>query len=217
MLRALLLALCVTAPAAGQPDLVITAAGATDGTYYARIVVAQGVARCELIPATSVYALGGRPKPPSPPEPPDNGSALARVAFDAVVLVTEDPDRDYNAQRQALMYAELAEHIGADFAPFVGPAPWQHLSQATRDVRARLIGPAAEEAWNPWRKAVSAEMARMESAGELKTADQMRKAYQDLAAGLERTGGGEARRKLSPEMRDLILQVIRLILEALLK
>jgi hypothetical protein len=197
--------------------LVIDARGTPAGTYYARIQVSDGGAvQWELV--NNVVHLGGT----TPPEPPagELTTDLARAAHRALGDIQGDPDREHNTQQLAVAFAELASRIGSDFKPAATDTPWQSLADVTREVRRRLLGGTADKAWQPWVKAVAAEMAKLEAADQLDTVEQMKAAYQEVSKGLDYApapNGYPARRRLSPEMRELIIQIIRMVIEALLK
>lgn len=194
-------------PASGQV-LVVEAGGA--GRYFVEITVSQSGA-ITLRQLENVAQLGQPAEPPGDGDGGDLEADLAQVAYRALDEV-EDPQRDRNAQRLAIGFREFASHIGTRFTPDAGSdAPWQHLATATAEMRRELLGDAYD-AWKPWTNAVASQLSQQESDGQLTTAADMARAYREIADGLEYSPG-ELRKKLSPEVRALILQIVRLVLE----
>lgn len=205
----LLFLMFLTPTARGQ---VLVVEANAEGTYYVAITVSPS-GHVTLRQLDNVARLGT----PTPPDGDGDGnggeldSDLARAIAQQKEKVPE-ANQDNHGERLALGFRQLRDRIGTAFQPDPdSDAPWQQLANATRQVRRALLGDD-HDAWLPVFERMSAEMSWMERAGELSTVEQMRDAYEQIARGLEHSPG-EARRRLSPEVRDLILQIIRLILE----
>jgi hypothetical protein len=205
----LLFLLCAQA---GAQTLVVEGGGVSPGKYYIEVVVGPGGQIAGQV-ITSMVKLSGAPTPPPPPIPP--ASKLGKAACDSLALVT-DVNKDYNATVRAAIYEEIEKHIGVELKKLTGPKPWQDVAAATKAATERIFSAEVNKAWFPWSAAIGAELKRMEEAGELATYDQMKNAFRDIVNGLQ-CSPNEARKPISPEMRDLIIQIIKMILEILLK
>lgn len=218
--RAILLALLcfLYSATASAQVLVVEANGQAAGTYYLELTLsADGQLTARTI--GNVLRLSTAPAPPTvppttPPTTPTAGldSAIARAAYGGLSKVA-DPNREHQRLQLAILYRELREYIGREFT---GP-PWQRLATATKEARVALLGEQSEANWRPWVEAVAVEFAALEklAGGQGLQADQLRGAYGQVAIGLEHHPDGQAR-ALDPQVRQLIVRIVRLILEQLL-
>lgn len=212
-LSAILAVLLLAMPAAGQ--VLVVEANRT-GTYYVQITVSPSGS----ITLTEIPNLARLGEPTTPPGGDGDGgddgggelSELSRVAHESIPAA--DPRAGINAQKLAVGFRALAGEIGQRFVPDPdSDAPWQKLADATTRMRRALLGDAYQT-WHPWTRDIGDALRRLENAGQLRTAEQMRDAYLQIARGLEYSPG-EARGDLAPHWRDLILQIVAMILEQL--
>jgi hypothetical protein len=202
---ALLLVLLAASLASSQ-TLILDAAGAQDGKYWIEVTVRNGKVQAEVVDGDNVLVLTGDPTDPGDP---GDMEGLARVALSAKAMVTDDPNKDDNSVKLSILYEALADKIGDQFVHQGGEAPWQKLSDATKQTRNMLLGGSAD-AWTPWSTAVGKALAAMEAANQLDNEDQMRDAYNDIADGLV---ADLSREELDPQWIELIMKIIELVLQ----
>jgi len=202
---ALLLALVVPAP--GQ-TVIVDAAGASSGKYWIEVSVVDGKVNAVVVSSDQVVVLRGEDPGGGGPVDPPVDSGIAAVSLKAKDLVT-DPKKSANAVKVSAVYSTLAKEIGSQFTYEGGDAPWQKLANATKVVRATILGDSSDN-WEPWVAAIGKALSAMEDANKLGSDEEMQKAYQDIADGLVADLSQE---ELNPMWIELIMQIVKLILE----
>jgi len=208
ILFSVVLAVALVVPAVGQ-TVIVDAAGAASGKYWIEVTVEGGKVTAAVVSSDQIVVLAGE-DPGGPVDPPDT-SGLATVSLEAKKLV-DDPKKNTNALKLSAVYETLAKEIGDKFTHQGGDAPWQELANATKVVRATILGSSADD-WQPWVSAIGKALSAMEEANKLDNDEAMRQAYQDIADGLV---ADLSREDISPETWKLILEIVRMILEMFL-
>lgn len=202
---ALVLALVVPAP--GQ-TVIVDAAGADSGRYWVQVQVTNGEVVATVVSSDQIVVLADEDPGGGGPVDPPVDSGIAAVSLKAKDLVT-DPKKNANAIKVSAVYSTLAKEIGSQFTFEGGDAPWQKLANATKVVRATILGESADN-WEPWVEAIGKALSSMEEANKLDNDEAMQKAYEDIAAGLVADLSQE---ELNPMWIELIMQIVKLILE----
>jgi hypothetical protein len=207
MLVSVALALALVVPALGQ-TVVVDAAGAASGKYWIEVRVENGQVTAEVVPNGQIIVLAdGDTGGPVDPE-----SSLAKVSLKAKDLVT-DVKKDANSVKLSAVYEALAREIGDKFTHEGGEAPWQKLANATKVIRATILGESADN-WQPWMDAIGKALSAMEEANKLDDDAAMQQAYRDIAQGLV---ADLSREDISPETWQMIIEIIRMLLELFLE
>lgn len=207
-LFSLVLVAALVVPALGQ-TVIVDAAGAVSGKYWIEVTVSNGEVSAEVVNSDQIVVLAGE-DPGGPVDPPDP-SGLATVSLEAKKLVT-DEKKTANSMKLSAVYETLAKEIGDRFTHQGGDAPWQELANATKVVRATILGESHEN-WQPWVEAIGKALSAMEDANKLDNDAAMQAAYQDIADGLV---ADLSREDISPETWKLILEIVRMVLEMFL-
>ena len=139
--------------------------------------------------ATHVIQVGNDPPSPGPgpaPPPPDpvpvplpDGKYKLANAAAAWVASSVDPAAKVQAKALAGSFRGIAAAIAA--GTLSDP---QKILTETRTSNNAALGSFVEQ-WKPWGGKLSAELERLSTEGSLRTADDYRTAWQEIATGLE--------------------------------
>lgn len=156
----------------------------------------------KLEKVTKEIKIGGKDEPEDPELPPDvedelGLKAIARVAFQEV---PEYDDRLLHAQSVAQIYSSIAE----------SHASYKDIKSLKDDTSTSLsllftaIG--NKDKWDKFGGKVGPALARLETAGKIKTPADAAKAYREIAAGL--LDSKEARAEANGEIIAAVIQMV---------